>query len=87
MRELAQKSDELFADASALVKARRTSILGRLAIAAVDDVATGAPTEQSPAPTVSVGDPRRESAARRDLVEVGAATATCRDQSESAWSL
>ena len=56
LRELGEKSERLFADARALVQARRTPMLvggSPSSAAGVDDVARGEPTEQSTAPTVS----------------------------------
>jgi hypothetical protein len=56
LRELAQKSDKLFADAFALVKARKTPVLVAVSpspAGSVDDVVAGELAEESTAPTVS----------------------------------
>jgi len=56
LRDLAEKSDKLFADALAPAKARRVPMLVGVTpspTAGVDDVVTGEPTELSAAPTVN----------------------------------
>jgi hypothetical protein len=55
LRDLAEKSDKLFADAIALVKSRRAPMLIGVPAAptARDDAATGEPAPESTAPTVT----------------------------------